>query len=135
MSALSRVKNVKKQTSVLLVAIAAMVAVTFALAAPAQANADTVSTPLTYESIVAGGSDVDAQQDCDVTFAESMTQRSEPYTNAPALGVVPADASIQAVCDGVRAGEYTACGITSNIWILVYWNSDWGYVAASCLSS
>lgn len=134
MNALSQVENVRKRTAVLLVAIAAMFALTVALAAPAQAHGDTVPASVTDESLEAGGTKQGAQQYCEDTFLEAVTLRADTSTNSTALGTIPAEHRVTTDCDAIPGGYYKACGVDSNLWIYVNWNNTWGYAAVSCLS-
>ena len=73
------------------------------------------------------------QRTCRARFSEGVNQRLRAETSTTILGIIPADTWVQASCERVAGGEYTACGLTSDFWMEVYWNGAWGHSAWACV--
>lgn len=74
------------------------------------------------------------QRTCRARFAEGVNHRRLAEVGATILEVIPAGTWVPVSCERGAGGEYTACGLTSDYWMEVYWNGAWGYSAWSCVS-
>jgi hypothetical protein len=100
-----------------------------AAAAPAEGP-----VPATSRIEVAAVPDAAAEQrTCRARFSEGVNHRLSADAGSTKLGIIPAGAWVQVSCDRVAGGQYTACGLTSDFWMEVYWNGNWGYGAWSCV--
>ncbi|MFC3492061.1 hypothetical protein [Glycomyces rhizosphaerae] len=73
------------------------------------------------------------QRTCRARFAEGVNHRRLAEIGATILEVIPAETWVPVSCERGTGGEYSACGLTSDYWMEVYWNGAWGYSAWSCV--
>jgi hypothetical protein len=73
------------------------------------------------------------QRTCRARFTEPVNHRRLGEISAPILEVIPAGTWVPVSCERGTGGEYTACGLTSDYWMDVYWNGAWGYSAWACV--
>lgn len=114
--------------------LAAALALSLSAASSAAAQPIEAPTPVKsrIEKTVVPAAAVE-QRTCRARFSEGVNQRLHADTGATILGIIPADTWVQASCARVAGGEYTACDLTSDYWMEVYWNGAWGYSAWACL--
>ncbi|GAA2292635.1 hypothetical protein GCM10009853_055620 [Glycomyces scopariae] len=70
---------------------------------------------------------------CRARFAENVNHRLQAEAGSAIIGSIPAGAWVQTSCTRVAGGEYTACGLSSDFWMEVYWNGNWGHGAWGCV--
>jgi len=99
------------------------------------ASAATEQAPTAPAGVSAAPADVGVQQTCRVRVTATVTVRSLPSTNGTALGLIPAGTWVLADCVRITGGTYTACGLTSNYWLRVYWNGITGYIPWACTTT
>lgn len=73
------------------------------------------------------------QRTCRARFSDGVNQRLRADAGSTILGIIPADTWVQASCSRIAGGGYTACGLTSDYWIEVFWNGRWGHSVWSCV--
>lgn len=73
------------------------------------------------------------QRTCRARFTEGVNHRRLAEVGAQILEVIPADTWVPVSCERGTGGQYSACGLTSDYWMEVYWNGAWGYSAWSCV--
>jgi len=73
------------------------------------------------------------QRTCRARFTDAVNHRRLGEIGAPILEVIPAGTWVPVSCVRGSGGEYTACGLTSDFWMEVYWNGAWGYSAWACV--
>jgi hypothetical protein len=73
------------------------------------------------------------QRTCRARFAENVNHRLRAEAGSAILGSIPASTWVQTSCTRVSGGEYTACGLSSDFWMEVYWNGNWGHGAWGCV--
>jgi hypothetical protein len=73
------------------------------------------------------------QRTCRARFSEGVNHRRLAEVGAAILEVIPADTWVPVSCERGSGGEYSACGLTSDYWMEVFWNGAWGYSAWSCV--
>lgn len=115
-----------------------VVAAAFALSLTATSSATAVPAEgaALAESRIASSAVPDTaveQRTCRARFSEGVNQRLHADAGSTKLGIIPAGTWVQASCDRVSGGQYTACGLTSEFWLEVYWNGNWGYSIWSCV--
>lgn len=108
-------------------------AIVLSLSSPASASAETPQAPTAPVGVTAAPADIDIQQSCRATFTQNVSHRLRADENSTRLGIVPANTWVPAACSRTAGGWYTACGLTSNYWVQVYWNGRWGYSPWACI--
>lgn len=73
------------------------------------------------------------QRTCRARFAEGVNHRLRAEAGSAIIGSVPAGVWVQTSCTRIPGGEYTACGLTSDFWMEVYWRGHWGHSAWGCV--
>ncbi|RRR97448.1 hypothetical protein [Glycomyces terrestris] len=118
---------------------AAAFALSLSAASPAAAVPAQAPTPVksriestTAADTVAPASAVE-QRTCRARFSENVNHRLRAEAGSAILGSIPAGAWVQTSCTRVAGGEYTACGLSSDFWMEVYWNGNWGHGAWGCV--
>ena len=117
--------------------IAAALALSFsAMSSAAAAPRVPVDMPTPVKSRIES-TDVPAtavdQRTCRARFTEGVNHRRLAETGSAILEVIPAETWVPVSCERGSGGEYSACGLTSDYWMEVYWNGAWGYSAWACV--
>jgi hypothetical protein len=73
------------------------------------------------------------QRTCRARFTEGVNHRRLAEVGSTILEVIPAGTWVPVSCERGSGGEYSACGLTSDYWMEVFWNGAWGYSAWSCV--
>ncbi|MFG3339276.1 hypothetical protein [Glycomyces sp. NPDC048151] len=118
--------------------VAAAFALSFsAMSSAAAAPRVPVDMPTPVKSRIENADAVPAaaveQRTCRARFTEGVNHRRLAEVGAAILEVIPADTWVPVSCERGSGGEYSACGLTSDYWMEVYWNGAWGYSAWSCV--
>jgi hypothetical protein len=103
------------------------------LSTVSSAAAHPIEAPTPVKSRIESTVEPIEQRTCRARFSQGVNQRLHADTGATILGIIPPDTWVQASCDRVAGGEYTACGLTSNFWMQVYWDGAWGHSAWACV--
>lgn len=114
-----------------------------AMSSAAAAPRVPVDVPTPVKSRIENASDTDPvagapasaveQRTCRARFTEGVNHRRLAEVGAAILEVIPAGTWVPVSCERGSGGEYSACGLTSDYWMEVYWNGAWGYSAWSCV--
>lgn len=91
--------------------------------APRSAQVETATVPDTASE----------QRTCRARFSDGVNQRLRADANSAILGIIPAGTWVQASCTRLAGGTYTACGLSSDYWMEVFWNGKWGHSVWSCV--
>jgi len=117
--------------------IAAAFALSFSAASSATAAPPApVDVPTPMKSRIESTTVPDAaveKRTCRARFSEGVNHRRLAEVGSSILEVIPADTWVPVSCERGSGGEYSACGLTSDYWMEVYWNGAWGYSAWSCV--
>ncbi|WP_285662770.1 SH3 domain-containing protein [Actinorhabdospora filicis] len=105
------------------------------IASPLAAQASTGDlTPSGAPSVSKGHDDATVAAGCEVkSKVAGLNVRRTASASATSIGQMQKGNTADAVCTGTKGGTYTACGVTFDQWIKVYWNGAWGYVASYCV--
>ncbi|WP_133884399.1 hypothetical protein [Glycomyces sp. NRRL B-16210] len=113
-----------------------VLAAALALSLSATTTASAAATADVPPSEVASASVPDTaseQRTCRARFSDGVNQRLRADAGSTILGIIPAGTWVQASCTRVAGGTYTACGLSSDYWMEVFWNGKWGYSVWSCV--
>jgi hypothetical protein len=118
--------------------IAAALALSFsAMSSATAAPRVPVDMPTPVKSRIESTAEVPAtaaeQRTCRARFAEGVNHRRLAEVGSAILEVIPADTWVPVSCERGSGGQYSACGLTSDYWMEVFWNGAWGYSAWSCV--
>lgn len=122
--------------------IAAALALSFSVASSAAAAPRVpIEAPTPVKSRIESTADIAdtvpatavEQRTCRARFTEGVNHRRLAEVGASIFEVIPADTWVPVSCERGSGGEYSACGLTSDYWMEVYWNGAWGYSAWSCV--
>jgi hypothetical protein len=111
-------------------------ALALSLSAASSAAARPIEAPTPVKSRIESTSVPDTateQRTCRARFAEGVNHRRLAETGSPILEVIPAGTWVPVSCERGAGGEYSACGLSSDYWMEVYWNGGWGYSAWACV--
>lgn len=114
----------------------AAAALALSLSATSPAAAAPVEAPTPVKSRIENAAAPDAaveQRTCRARFAEGVNHRLRAEAESAIIGSIPAGTWVQTSCTRVAGGEYTACGVSSDFWMEVYWNGNWGHSAWGCV--
>jgi hypothetical protein len=110
------------------------------LSAGSPAAAVPVEAPTPVKSRIENAATPDAvptsaveQRTCRARFAEGVNHRLRAEAGSPVIGLIPAGTWVQTSCARIAGGEYTACGLSSDFWMEVYWRGNWGHSAWGCV--
>lgn len=105
------------------------------IASPLAAQASSDLAPTGQPTMAAAGHDgVTTAAACEVkSKINGLNVRRTASTSATSIGQMQKGNTAKASCDGTKGGTYTACGVTFDQWIKVYWRGAWGYVASYCV--
>ncbi|GAA1678237.1 hypothetical protein GCM10009830_26520 [Glycomyces endophyticus] len=113
---------------------AAAFALSLSAASPAAAVPVDAPTPVKSRIEAAAAPDTAAEpRTCRARFAENVNHRLRAEAGSAILGSIPAGTWVQASCTRVAGGEYSACGLSSDFWMEVYWKGNWGHGAWGCV--
>lgn len=75
-----------------------------------------------------------AEQDCvAATSVDNLHVRTGPGGSFDSLGKMQPGVDYEWNCLYIGGELYTACGVTDDIWLGIWFHDQWGFAAAACL--
>ena len=113
--------------------LAAALALSPTATASASATADAPESAPTQVESASVPDTASEQRTCRARFSDGVNQRLRADAGSTILGIIPADTWVPASCTRIAGGTYTACGLSSDYWMEVFWNGKWGHSVWSCV--